>query len=54
KGVESYDETTAAYMKERTQGERSTPWSEMMAKRLTEPVRLQMKPFLEGKGFLKR
>lgn len=54
KGVQSYDETTAAYMKERTQGERSTPWSEMMAKRLTEPVRLQMKPFLEGKGFLKR
>lgn len=54
KGVESYDETTAAYMKERTQGERSTSWSEMMAKRLTEPVRLQMKPFLEGKGFLKR
>ncbi|WP_315794307.1 oxygen-insensitive NADPH nitroreductase [Paenibacillus sp. BIC5C1] len=54
KGVESYDETTAAYMKERTQGERTTPWSEMMAKRLTEPVRLQMKPFLEGKGFLKR
>ncbi|MEK4054150.1 oxygen-insensitive NADPH nitroreductase [Paenibacillus sp. FSL F4-0087] len=54
KGVEIYDETTAAYMKERTQGERSTPWSEMMAKRLTEPVRLQMKPFLEGKGFLKR
>ncbi|MGX1831142.1 oxygen-insensitive NADPH nitroreductase [Paenibacillus taichungensis] len=54
KGVESYDETTAAYMKERTQGERTTPWSEMMAKRLTEPVRLQMKPFLESKGFLKR
>jgi FMN reductase (NADPH) len=54
KGVESYDETTATYMKERTQGERTTPWSEMMAKRLTEPVRLQMKPFLEGKGFLKR
>ncbi|MGC5775417.1 oxygen-insensitive NADPH nitroreductase [Paenibacillus pabuli] len=54
KGVESYDETTAAYMKERTQGERSTPWSELMAKRLTEPVRLQMKSFLEGKGFMKR
>lgn len=54
KGVEQYDETTTAYMKERTNGERTTPWSELMAKRLTEPTRLQVRPFLEGKGFLKR
>lgn len=54
KGVEQYDETTTAYMKERTNGERMTPWSELMAKRLTEPTRLQVRPFLEGKGFLKR
>ncbi|MGF9700228.1 oxygen-insensitive NADPH nitroreductase [Paenibacillus sp. MABNR03] len=53
-GVESYDETTIAYMKARTNGERTTPWSELMAKRLTEPARLQMKPYLEGRGFMKR
>ena len=54
KGVEQYDETTTAYMKARTNGERTTPWSELMARRLTEPTRLQVRPFLEGKGFLKR
>lgn len=53
-GMKEYDETFAAYMQERTQGERSTTWSEMMAKRLTEPARLQMKTYLEGKGFMKR
>ncbi|ETT42326.1 oxygen-insensitive NADPH nitroreductase [Paenibacillus sp. FSL H7-689] len=54
KGVDQYDVTTTAYMKARTNGERTTPWSELMAKRLTEPTRLQVRPFLEGKGFLKR
>lgn len=54
RGVESYDETTTAYMKARTNGERTTPWSELMAKRLTEPARLQMKSYLEGRGFMKR
>ncbi|MDR6724719.1 FMN reductase (NADPH) [Paenibacillus amylolyticus] len=53
-GMARYDETTVAYMNERTQGANKTPWSVSMAKRLTEPVRLQMKPFLEGKGFMKR
>ncbi|MBE7683361.1 oxygen-insensitive NADPH nitroreductase [Paenibacillus sp. P13VS] len=54
RGVESYDETTKAYMAARTNGERTTPWSELMAKRLTEPARLQMKSYLEGRGFMKR
>lgn len=54
KAVEAYDHTSAEYLKERTGGQRSTPWSEQMATRLTEPARLQLKPFLEQKGFLKQ
>lgn len=52
--VKLYDETMSRYLSERTGGERTTPWSEIMAVRLTEPVRLHMKSFLEQKGFLKQ
>lgn len=53
-GVKEYDETLSAYMRERSNGKQSATWSEMMTKRLTEPARLQLKSFLEGKGFMKR
>ncbi|MBR2565841.1 MAG: oxygen-insensitive NADPH nitroreductase [Paenibacillus sp.] len=53
-GVQEYDVTSTEYLKERTNGERTTPWSELMAKRLTEPARLHVRGFLERKGFMKR
>lgn len=49
-----YDVTTKQYMIERTDGKNDTPWSQMMATRLTQPHRLHMKEFLESKGFMKR
>ncbi len=52
--VKVYDEVTTKYMHERTKGVKETPWSAIMAERLAQPVRLHMKEFLEGKGFLRR
>jgi len=53
-GIERYDEVYVQYMKERSGGKVSTPWSVQMRKRLTEPIRLHMKRFLQDKGFMKR
>lgn len=53
RGVEAYDETSVRYLTERTGGQRTSSWSEQMAGKLTAPARLQMKDFLERKGFLK-
>ncbi|KOP65215.1 NADPH-dependent oxidoreductase [Bacillus sp. FJAT-18019] len=52
--VKNYDRISSEYLSKRTQGKNNTPWSELMAKRLAEPVRLHMKDFLEGKGFMRR
>lgn len=52
--VKRYDETMVAYLRERTGGEKSTPWSELMADRLGKPTRMHMKSFLEGKGFMRK
>lgn len=52
--VKHYDRISSEYLSKRTQGKNNTPWSQLMAKRLGEPVRLHMKDFLEGKGFMKR
>lgn len=52
--VKVYDEVTSDYLRERTGGVNDAPWSAIMAKRLAEPNRLQMKDFLQGKGFMKR
>lgn len=52
--VREYDVTMAAYLKERTGGKRDVTWSQVMADRLGEPIRLHMKPFLDGKGFMKK
>lgn len=53
-GIERYDQVYSEYMSERSKGKVSTPWSLQMHKRLTEPIRLHMKPFLQDKGFMKR
>ncbi|OKP87181.1 NADPH-dependent oxidoreductase [Paenibacillus sp. P32E] len=52
--VKVYDEITRDYMRERTGGQKDTPWSEMMAGRLAQPSRLQMKEFLLQKGFMQK
>ncbi|MCM3784660.1 oxygen-insensitive NADPH nitroreductase [Neobacillus mesonae] len=52
--VKAYDETLSAYMRDRSGGAQTATWSEMMTKRLTQPARLQLKGFLESKGFMKR
>ncbi|ASA25314.1 oxygen-insensitive NADPH nitroreductase [Paenibacillus donghaensis] len=52
--VKSYDEVTSTYLRERTGGQKDTPWSELMAARLAEPIRLHMKDFLDRKGFLRK
>lgn len=52
--VKGYDEVTSDYMRERTGGTNTSPWSAIMAKRLAEPTRLHMKDFLRGKGFMKQ
>lgn len=52
--VKSYDDTYTEYMRARSGGKPAASWSQFMAKRLAEPVRLHMKDFLQGKGFMKR
>jgi len=52
--VKNYDRISSEYLSKRTQGKNNTPWSQLMAKRLAEPVRLHMKDFLVGKGFMRR
>ncbi|MEC0171629.1 oxygen-insensitive NADPH nitroreductase [Paenibacillus graminis] len=52
--VKAYDEVTRDYMRQRTGGQKDTPWSEMMAGRLAQPSRLQMKEFLLQKGFMQK
>jgi FMN reductase (NADPH) len=52
--VKLYDEVSANYLRERTQGAKETSWSAIMAERLAQPARLHMKEFLEEKGFLRK
>ncbi|MNP21244.1 NADPH-flavin oxidoreductase [compost metagenome] len=52
--IETYDETTKHYMLARTSGMKDTPWSQLMASRLAQPSRLQMREYLVGKGFMKK
>ncbi|MDR0269072.1 oxygen-insensitive NADPH nitroreductase [Paenibacillus sp.] len=52
--VKSYDAAMQAYLRERIGGKKDTPWSHLMADRMAEPIRMHMKEFLEGKGFMKR
>ncbi|GAB6992186.1 oxygen-insensitive NADPH nitroreductase [Paenibacillus pini] len=52
--VKVYDGTMKRYLEERTNGAKDTPWSQVMADRLAEPIRLHMREFLDEKGFMKR
>jgi len=52
-GIASYDDASSAYLLARSNGKSSVPWSMQMSKRLTDPVRLHMKSFLQDKGFMK-
>ncbi|USB33701.1 oxygen-insensitive NADPH nitroreductase [Paenibacillus sp. YPG26] len=49
--VELYDKTMSGYLRERTGGQKDTPWSELMAEKLTQPARLHMREFLQKRGF---
>lgn len=50
----SYDKVYTEYMRARSGDKPAAAWSQFMSKRLAEPVRLHMKDFLQGKGFMKR
>ncbi|WP_017814044.1 oxygen-insensitive NADPH nitroreductase [Paenibacillus shenyangensis] len=52
--VAEYDEQMASYLSARTAGAKSTPWSALMAQKFTTASRMQLKDFLERKGFNKR
>lgn len=54
RGVQAYDETSVRYITARTNGQRTSSWSEQMAAKLTNPSRLQLRSFLESKGFNKQ
>ncbi|MNS67239.1 FMN reductase (NADPH) [compost metagenome] len=49
--VDIYDRTMTEYLRERTGGQKDTPWSELMAEKLTQPSRLHMREFLQKRGF---
>ncbi|WP_408009668.1 oxygen-insensitive NADPH nitroreductase [Pseudalkalibacillus sp. A8] len=44
----SYNEDISAYYRERTQGKRSHSWTEIIAGKMTKPVRMYMKDFLKS------
>lgn len=49
--VAEYDEIMSEYLRKRTGGVKDTPWSRLMAEKLTTPSRLHMKEFLQQRGF---
>lgn len=49
--VAEYDEIMSEYLRKRTGGAKDTPWSRLMAEKLTTPSRLHMKEFLQQRGF---
>ncbi|MCQ4087491.1 oxygen-insensitive NADPH nitroreductase [Saccharibacillus sp. JS10] len=53
RGVAAYDETSVRYITERTNGQRTSSWSEQMADKVTTPSRLLLRAFLESKGLNK-
>jgi nitroreductase len=52
--IAAYDEEMRTYYATRSANIKIQGWSEQMAGLLGKESRLQMRPFLEGKGFLKR
>ncbi len=49
-GLEAYDKTTSEYYINRTNGQRSETWTEIMAEYLSKERRLELKEFIVGKG----
>lgn len=49
--IEAYDQLMKQYYIDRTDGQRSDTWSQMMAQTLSKKARLHMKSFLEKQGF---
>lgn len=47
----AYDEEMVQYLSERTDGQKDTAWTRLMADKLVQPSRLHMKAFLEDQGF---
>ncbi|MCC3374920.1 oxygen-insensitive NADPH nitroreductase [Cohnella sp. REN36] len=52
--VKGYDVKMVRYLRERTEGRKSTPWSKIMAEWLARPNRLHVRAFLEARGLLRR
>ncbi|WP_223068061.1 oxygen-insensitive NADPH nitroreductase [Paenibacillus caui] len=49
--LEPYDETMVQYLSERTNGTKDTPWTRLMADKLTQPARPHMREYLRSRGF---
>lgn len=49
--IKEYDQTISAYYHDRTNGKRKDTWSEQMANMLKSPKRMDMKDFVNKKGF---
>jgi FMN reductase (NADPH) len=49
--LKQYNDTVSAYYEKRTNGKRRDTWTGQMANMLSNPVRMYMKEFIEGKGF---
>lgn len=52
--LEEYNDTISAYYHRRTNGKRSDRWTEQMSNMLRVAKRLDMKAFMEKKGFMKK
>ncbi|QDX93949.1 oxygen-insensitive NADPH nitroreductase [Brevibacillus laterosporus] len=52
--LQEYNEITASYYQERTQGERTDTWTGQMANMLSKPTRMNMKEFVEKQGLNKK
>ncbi|MCL7749615.1 oxygen-insensitive NADPH nitroreductase [Halalkalibacter alkaliphilus] len=52
--LDQYDEVVSNYYYERTNGKRAERWTEQMSNMLSNPTRMNIKSFLEKKGFAKR
>jgi FMN reductase (NADPH) len=48
--IQSYDQTTKAYISKRTGGKRTSTWSEDMSNKLKQPTRMNIKAYLESQG----
>ncbi len=52
--LKAYDDTVQSYYDQRTGGQRIETWSEQMTNQLSKQVRLNIKDFVQSKGFNKQ